>query len=320
MCHSPVLLVMAAFHSATNSALQWLPTQHIGCTSAAGWVVQEAAVAYGGVAAKTIMGPATAKALCGQPLTQETLHRALQAVAEDVNISANAPGGQLGRMLGSKFLQIGVPGATNVDRPGMLEGDAALLVGSPFPHLALLSLGVSRGATESVQVAPLHLFGCLVGSFRQQRLLLLKVLDSASLCAATPSCSWVSSHPCQRLCCRGACRRHGGVPQEPGIQLPLPHDGLCQRPDGGSQGPWLHQQLLWLRCLSGAALRAPCRAGAAVLCKDAGGGGCGAAPQAHGCRPPGGGLVSEHNLVLGCAACSPSCWEPRWGDLERLEG
>ena len=52
-------------------------------------------MAYGGVAAKTIMGPATAKALCGQLLTQETLHRALQAVAEDVNISANAPGGQL---------------------------------------------------------------------------------------------------------------------------------------------------------------------------------------------------------------------------------
>ena len=60
-------------------------------------------MAYGGVAAKTIMGPLTAKALCGQPLTQETLHRALQAVAEDVDISANAPGRQLGLTLGSNL-------------------------------------------------------------------------------------------------------------------------------------------------------------------------------------------------------------------------
>ena len=79
-------------------------------------------MAYGGVAAKTIMGPATTKALCGQPLTQETLHRALQAVAKDVNISANAPGGQLGLMLRSRSLQIGVAGATDVDPPGVLEG------------------------------------------------------------------------------------------------------------------------------------------------------------------------------------------------------
>ena len=79
-------------------------------------------MAYGGVAAKTIMGPATAKALCGQPLTQETLHRALQAVAEDVNISANAPGGQAGLTLGSKSLRIGLRGATDVDPPGILWG------------------------------------------------------------------------------------------------------------------------------------------------------------------------------------------------------
>lgn len=131
-------------------------------------------MAYGGVAAKTIMGPATAKALCGQPLTQETLHRALQAVAEDVNITANAPGGQLGLMLGSKLLQMGVPGVIDVCPPGMLGGRSTAgqcqqaHLCSCRKVLALLSSSVSRGAAEKhLQLAPLHLFGCLVSCWQQ---------------------------------------------------------------------------------------------------------------------------------------------------------
>ena len=56
------------------------------------WVVEEAKVAYGGVAPKTIMAPRVREALLGQPWTGATLEAALAAVAEDVNITPNAPG------------------------------------------------------------------------------------------------------------------------------------------------------------------------------------------------------------------------------------
>lgn len=49
-------------------------------------------MAYGGVAAKTIMARRVEAALKGQPWTQTTLNKALAAVAEDVNITPNAPG------------------------------------------------------------------------------------------------------------------------------------------------------------------------------------------------------------------------------------
>lgn len=59
------------------------------------WTVEEARVAYGGVAPKTIMARRVEAALKGQPLTQATLDAALAAVAEDVNIKPNAPGSPL---------------------------------------------------------------------------------------------------------------------------------------------------------------------------------------------------------------------------------
>ena len=56
------------------------------------WVVEDAAVAYGGVAPKTIMAGRVRGALLGRPWTGATLDAALAAVAEDVNIAPNAPG------------------------------------------------------------------------------------------------------------------------------------------------------------------------------------------------------------------------------------
>ena len=44
------------------------------------------------MAPKTIMAPKVQAAIKGQPWTGETLKKALQAVAEDVNITPNAPG------------------------------------------------------------------------------------------------------------------------------------------------------------------------------------------------------------------------------------
>ena len=49
-------------------------------------------IAYGGVAPKTIMATRTAAAIQGHALDEHTLHSALEAVAEDVNIAPNAPG------------------------------------------------------------------------------------------------------------------------------------------------------------------------------------------------------------------------------------
>ena len=56
------------------------------------WTVEEMGVAYGGVAPKTIMARRVEAALKGRPLTQASLDAALAAVAEDVNITPNAPG------------------------------------------------------------------------------------------------------------------------------------------------------------------------------------------------------------------------------------
>lgn len=64
-----------------------------GCGNGAGGVeVEEAHVAYGGVAPKCIMAPRVQQALKGQPWTQATLDAALKACAEDVNIHPDAPG------------------------------------------------------------------------------------------------------------------------------------------------------------------------------------------------------------------------------------
>ncbi|MEW5318751.1 MAG: hypothetical protein WDW38_009946 [Sanguina aurantia] len=61
----------------------------------AGWVIEEAEFAFGGVAAKAVVGKAVAAALVGQPLDQATLKAGLAAVRQDVVIGASAPGGKV---------------------------------------------------------------------------------------------------------------------------------------------------------------------------------------------------------------------------------
>lgn len=74
-------------------AICWHPLTESCCIPRAGqWVIQEAKLAYGGVAPKTIMAPKAAAALTHQALSHGTLKAAIAAVAEDVQISANAPG------------------------------------------------------------------------------------------------------------------------------------------------------------------------------------------------------------------------------------
>jgi xanthine dehydrogenase/oxidase len=74
--------------------------------SGADWEVEDAAFAFGGVAAKSIMAPRIAAALKGRPLGAETLRLALAAVAEDVAISPDAPGGmvEFRRSLAASFV------------------------------------------------------------------------------------------------------------------------------------------------------------------------------------------------------------------------
>ncbi|KXZ53315.1 hypothetical protein GPECTOR_7g1209 [Gonium pectorale] len=70
------------------------------------WVVEEAAVAYGGVAARAVMAPSVAAALVGKPWDQDTLKAALEAVRQDVVMAENAPGGKVEfrRALAASFL------------------------------------------------------------------------------------------------------------------------------------------------------------------------------------------------------------------------
>jgi CO dehydrogenase flavoprotein C-terminal domain len=55
-------------------------------------VAEEVELAFGGVAPKAIMAPKTEQALQGKAWEQPLLQTALEALAEDVNITANAPG------------------------------------------------------------------------------------------------------------------------------------------------------------------------------------------------------------------------------------
>lgn len=69
------------------------PQIHPSITGA--WVVADASLAFGGVAAKSIMAPRAAAALVGQPLDPAAVQRALAAVREEVVIAPSAPGGMV---------------------------------------------------------------------------------------------------------------------------------------------------------------------------------------------------------------------------------
>lgn len=63
------------------------------CGLAGAWVGEEVELAFGGVAAKTIKAPLTEQALTGVSWDQKALSAALQKLQQDVNITADAPGG-----------------------------------------------------------------------------------------------------------------------------------------------------------------------------------------------------------------------------------
>lgn len=55
-------------------------------------MAEEVELAFGGVAPKAIMAPKTETALVGKPWDEALLSSALDTLAEDVNITPNAPG------------------------------------------------------------------------------------------------------------------------------------------------------------------------------------------------------------------------------------
>ncbi|GAX80308.1 hypothetical protein CEUSTIGMA_g7746.t1 [Chlamydomonas eustigma] len=94
------------------------------------WVVAEASVAFGGVAAKAIMAKQVAKTLVGKRLSQTTLEGALAAVGQDVVINDNAPGGKVEyrRALAASFVFKFFIGASLA-----LERDTKALFSPDFP-------------------------------------------------------------------------------------------------------------------------------------------------------------------------------------------
>ena len=70
------------------------------------YIIEEASLAFGGVAAKSLMAPKTAAALVGRPLRRATLDAALAALKEEIAIAPSAPGGMVEyrRSLASSFL------------------------------------------------------------------------------------------------------------------------------------------------------------------------------------------------------------------------
>jgi len=85
-----VIITLSAPQHVGARQLHAVDTCETGCTGE--WIAEEVKIAYGGVAPKTIMAPKVHAALKGQPWTGETLNNALEAVAQDVNITPNAPG------------------------------------------------------------------------------------------------------------------------------------------------------------------------------------------------------------------------------------
>lgn len=71
-----------------------------------GWIVEEAAISYGGVAPRTISATLTQQSLIGKAWGPALLQEALANVGKDVVIDANAPGGmvEFRRSLASSFL------------------------------------------------------------------------------------------------------------------------------------------------------------------------------------------------------------------------
>lgn len=85
-----VIITLSAPQHVGACELHAVDTCETGCTGE--WIAEDVKIAYGGVAPKTIMAPKVHAAIKGQPWTGATLKNALEAVAQDVNITPNAPG------------------------------------------------------------------------------------------------------------------------------------------------------------------------------------------------------------------------------------
>ena len=59
------------------------------------WLVEDVAIAYGGVAPCTVTAKDTAAFLVGKPWTQDTLRRALDLVSQEIKVGEEAPGGMV---------------------------------------------------------------------------------------------------------------------------------------------------------------------------------------------------------------------------------
>lgn len=59
------------------------------------WVVEDIAIAYGGVAPNTVAAEETAAHIVGKPWTLDTLRKALDIVSEEIKVGKDAPGGMV---------------------------------------------------------------------------------------------------------------------------------------------------------------------------------------------------------------------------------
>jgi len=164
-----------------------------------GWVVAEAAMAYGGVAAKAVRADQTCAMLVGKPLDQGTLGECLRVVQKDVAISDNAPGGRVEyrRALVASFLFkffVHVANMLEADSQNTFRGDfppefqsaaqpyhrppshgvqyhaletsgAQEVVGVPHPHMAAdLQVSGEAGYTDDIKLSSDALVAVLVTS------------------------------------------------------------------------------------------------------------------------------------------------------------
>ena len=102
--------------------------------AAGGVEVAEARICYGGVAPKCIMATRTQAALEGNPWTQETLDAALLAVAQDVNITPDAPGDRK-----ETSTPLNIMTAASVPRSSTISQIAISSRTSDYPHKTVLS-------------------------------------------------------------------------------------------------------------------------------------------------------------------------------------
>lgn len=112
------------------------------------WVVEEAALALGGVAPRTISAPAVAAALVGRPLDRAAVAAALAALPSDVDIAPDAPGGMVEyrRALAASFLFKGLLWAA-----AELQAEAGVAPDFPAEQLRSAAAPYSRPPTRGLQ-------------------------------------------------------------------------------------------------------------------------------------------------------------------------